>query len=150
MKCFMSREHIESKLERLQKKSYNRYYWWRRYSTRHELSNNHPLFEKIKNGDYDVSDYIYQSELEHYLMQDKLATISASDEKHDVRGLFMTRARKLNEDFQKDERNIMQALVRDFAKTFKKTKKEIEQTMESFDGSLEDLFNFYKKQQICQ
>ena len=144
MQKFMSRDYIESKLARLNKKTYNRYYWWRRYQTRDPLSDKTPLYEKIAHGDYDASDYLFMMEHEFYLMEDKLSMLVYQDEKHDVRGLFMERIRRLNEDYKKDEQELMKKLYRDFRKTFNIQQQDLIAIMQDFEGSLLELYSHIK------
>jgi hypothetical protein len=144
MKAIMSLEHIQSKLGELDVKNYSKYQWWRRFKYRTELDEKAPLYNKIVNGDYDVSDYIYQVELEDYLMQEKLLECKNAEQQHDVRRLFKERQRRLSEDFEKDEADIMRRLKKDFTKTFKITIQQLDSLMENFEGSLLDLYNHVK------
>lgn len=144
MTAYMDRDFIESKLGELDSKSYSKFQWWRRFQYRNELNEKAPLYNKIVNGDYDVSDYIYQMEYEEYLMNDKVSTCKNAEDAHDVRRLFKERQRRLAADFEKDENDIMSRLKKDFTKTFKITKDQLETLMESFDGSLLDLYNHIK------
>lgn len=144
MNVHMDREHIESQLARLTKKKYNRYYWWRKYEYREELSDKAPLMQKIIHGDYNVSDYIYQYQHEYYLMEDKLPKCKNVEEQHEIRSLFSEKMRRLNEDFQKDETTIMKDLLIAFKKTFNFPKERTMSIMENFDGTLEELYTHIK------
>lgn len=145
MQAFCDREFLEDQLSRLTKKSYNKFHWWRRYEIRRELDKKTPLYEKIRNGDYDHSDYLYQMEHEFYLMKDKLVGVIYPDERHDIAGLCLERARRLNEDYQKHEKELMVKLYSDFRKTFNIQKEELTKLMENFDGTLLDLYDHVKK-----
>lgn len=146
----LSREFLEDKLAKLIKASYNPYYWHRRYQTRDTLSYKTPLYEKIVHGDYDHSDYYYQQQHEYYLLEDKVKTCKNNEEEHDARGLAMERVRKLGEDYEKDESKIMGKLKTDFCKTFKISKDRLETIMETFDGSLLDLYQYIKSKKYEQ
>jgi hypothetical protein len=104
-----------------------------------------PLYDKIKNGDYEVSDYFYQAKYELELMEEKLATIKSIEDKHEQRGLWMERYRRLNEDYAKDEANIMKALIKDFRITFRVTEEELYLYMEECEGDLMCLYNTVKQ-----
>jgi len=145
MKALCDREFLESQLAKLTKKKYNKYYWWRRYEARKESDKKTPLYEKIKRGDYDPSDYLYQMEHEFFLMEDKLSTIKEDSDKHEARGLFMERARRLNEDYQKHEKELMDKVYSDFRKTFNIQRQELTDIIENFDGTLLDLYDHVKK-----
>ena len=107
-----------------------------------------PLYDKIKNGDYDVSDYFYQSKYALELMEEKLSTIKNPEDKHEQRGLWMERYRRLNEDYAKDEANIMKALIKDFKITFRVTEEELYSYMEECEGDLLCLYNTVKQDYI--
>jgi hypothetical protein len=107
-----------------------------------------PLYDKIKNGDYEVSDYFYQAKYELELMEEKLATIPNPEDKHEQRGLMMERYRRLNEDYAKDEANIMKALIKDFKITFRVTEEELYSYMEECEGDLLCLYNTVKQDYI--
>jgi len=109
-----------------------------------------PLYDKIKNGDYDVSDYFYQTKYELELMEEDLAKIKNPEDKHEKRGLWMERYRRLNEDYAKDEANIMKALIKDFKTTFKVTEEELYSYMEECEGDLLCLYNTVKQSYINQ
>ena len=145
MQAFCDRSFIESQLQCLNPTKYNRYYWWRRYEIRKELDKKTPLYEKIKHGDYDPSDYLYQMEHEFYLMKDKLVDIKHPDERHEIAGLCLERARRLNEDYQKNEKELMAKIYSNFRRTFNIQKEELTIIMENFDGTLLDLYDHVKK-----
>jgi hypothetical protein len=107
-----------------------------------------PLYDKIKNGDYDVSDYFYQAQYELELMKEDLAKIKSVDDQHEKRALWMERYRRLNEDYAKDEANIMKALIKDFTTTFRVTEEELYSYMEECDGDLMCLYNTVKQDYI--
>ena len=144
MQAFCDRSFIESQLQCLNPTKYNRYYWWRRYQTRDPLSDKTPLYEKIAHGDYDASDYLFMMEHEFYLMEDKISTLIHPDEKHDTRGLFMERIRRLNEDYRKDEQELMKKLYRDFRKTFNIQQQDLIAIMQDFEGNLLELYSHIK------
>jgi len=54
-------EVIEKHLGKLQKLNYNRFFWWRRWNRKTQPLHKYcPLIDKIKNGDYDESPYLFQ------------------------------------------------------------------------------------------
>jgi hypothetical protein len=100
------------------------------------------------NGDYDVSDYFYQAKYELELMNEKVSSIKSTEEQHEARGLSMERYRRLNEDYERDETNIMKALYKDFKTTFKVTEDELERYMEECEGDLICLYHTVKQNYI--
>jgi hypothetical protein len=137
--------YVRDKISTFTPSKYNQFYWWRRFKMRDTLHPYKPLYDKIKNGDYEVSDYFYQAKYELELMEEKLSTIKSIEDKHEQRGLWMERYRRLNEDYAKDEANIMKALIKDFKMTFRVTETELYSYMEECDGDLICLYNTIKQ-----
>jgi hypothetical protein len=81
-------------------------------------------------------------------MEEKLATIKSVDDQHEQRALWMERYRRLNEDYAKDEANIMKTLVKDFKTTFRVTEEELYSYMEECEGDLLCLYNTVKQNYI--
>ena len=136
----MSRDSLEEKLSKLQKKTYNQFIWWRRYQQRQTLPDRRTLHDKIANGDYETSDYYYQAEHENYLLEDVIKDIPHYEEKLDKISLFRTRYKKLHEDFLKEEAEIMRKMKKDFWKEFGIQGPDLEKMMEDFDGTIMDLY----------
>ena len=140
----MDREHIEQRLSQLSKKTYNQFVWWRRYQQRQVLSDRSSLYHKILNGDYETSDYYYQAEHENYLLEDATQNLKTFEEKLDKISLFRARYKKLHEDFLKEETEIMTKMKKDFVKELKISKDELDAIMESFDGTVLELYEHIK------
>jgi ATPase subunit of ABC transporter with duplicated ATPase domains len=99
----------------------------------------------VLNGDFEVSDYYYQAAHELFLMEKELSTIKNPDDAHEKRGLYMERFRRLSEDYEKDEADILRKMKRDFRKSFGITKEQLEQEMENFDGTIQELYSYIKE-----
>jgi hypothetical protein len=140
--------YVKDKISTFTPSKYNQFYWWRRFKMRETLHPYKPLYDKIKNGDYDVSDYFYQAKHELEMMEEELSKIQSIDDKHEKRGLWMERYRRLNEDYAKDEASIMKDLVKDFKTTFKVTEEELYSYMEECEGDLLCLYNTVKQDYI--
>ena len=137
----LSREFLEQKLSKLQRKTYNQFVWWRRYQQRQPLHDRRALHDKIANGDYEPSDYYYQAEHENYLLEDAVEGFKTYEEKLDKISLFRARHKKLHEDFLKEEAEIMKNIKKDFWKEFRIKAEELDNIMEGFDGTMMDLYN---------
>jgi len=140
--------YVREKISKLTPTRYNQFYWWRRFKMRETLHPYKPLYDKIKNGDYDVSDYFYQTKYELELMEEELSKIKNPEDQHEKRGLCMERYRRLNEDYAKDEANIMKSLIKDFKTTFRVTEEELYSYMEVCEGDLLCLYNTVKQAYI--
>jgi hypothetical protein len=141
----MTREHIEKRLSNLSRRSYNQFVWWRRYQQRQTLHPYRTLYEKVLNGDYETSDYYYQAEHENYLLEDDVKNIKHYEDKLDRISLFRTRYKKLHEDFLKEETEIIKNMKKDFKKEFKISDEELDSIMESFDGTVLELYEYMKE-----
>lgn len=140
----LERSHIEARLSELPKKTYNQFVWWRRYQQRQFLHDKMPLQNKILNGDYETSDYYYQAEHENYLLEDVIKDMKYYEDKLDKIGLFRARYKKLHEDFIKEEEEIMRKMKKDFIRELKIKKEELESIMETFDGTVLELYEYVK------
>ena len=121
----VDRETVLDKISQLQPLNYNQFRWWRRFDspnkTLHKYSN---LLDKIQNGDYDFS---------HYYWQAKNAMNSA-------------RRKRLWDDFEKDEKERINGIEKDFQMKFKMSRKKVREEIEEFGGTLEDFYHYCDKQ----
>jgi hypothetical protein len=141
----IGRKTVEEKVAQMNRKSYNRFQWWRRYSPRPELDEKMPLSMRVAHGDFETSDYYYQAAHEVYLMEDAISTMLQPDEIHEKRSLYMERFRRLMEDYEKEEKNILHVFKRDMRKAFNVSKEQLDAEMEEFDGTMQELYFYIKE-----
>ena len=139
-----SREFLEAELSKLQKKNYNQFQWWRRYQTRKTLHEKVPLEQKILNGDFEHSDYYYQALHENYLLEDKIKGKVYYEDMLDDVSLFRTRYKRLMDDYEKDEKELIKDLRKNIRTITKITYEELDQIMETFDGTTHELFIYVR------
>ena len=142
--------YVRDKISTFTPVRYNKFFWWRRFKMRETLHPYKPLYDKIMNGDYEVSDYFYQAKYELELMEEELSKIKNEEDKHEKRGLWMERYRRLNEDYAKDEANIMKNLYKDFRTTFRVSEEQLDAYMEQCDGDLLCLYNTVKQDYLTK
>ena len=140
--------YVRDKIATFTPVKYNQFYWWRRFKSRETLHPLKPLYDKIKNGDYEMSDYFYQAKYELELMEEKTAGITDAEARHEAIGLSMERHRRLMNDYEKDEEKIMKGLIKDFRVVFGVSEDELERYMEECDGDLMCLYNTVKQDYI--
>jgi hypothetical protein len=140
----LSRETLEAKLSTLPNKTYNKFMWWRRYQSRQTIPDKSTFYDKIINGDFEPSDYYYQAEYENYLLEDAVKNINHYEDKVTHIGLFRARHKRLMEDYEKEDAEILRKLKLEFKKVFKVSKEDIERIMETFDGTTLDLYIYVK------
>jgi hypothetical protein len=140
--------YVRDKIASFTPVKYNQFYWWRRFKMRETLHPLKPLYDKIKNGDYEMSDYFYQAKYELELMEEKLVDIKDVKARHEATGLSMERYRRLMDDFEKDEDKIIKALRKDFKVVFGVSEEELDRYMEECDGDLMCLYNTVKQDYV--
>jgi hypothetical protein len=122
--------------------SYNQWYWWRRFKSRDILHKYQPLEAKIKNGDFEVSDYHWWSLWENELEKEAIAKLEDPNKQHELRCLFGERKRRLTEDYIKDEAKILEAMYKDFRVELKMKQEEVEDEMLQFEGTLSEFYYY--------
>jgi ribonuclease BN (tRNA processing enzyme) len=140
----LSRESLEAKLSTLPNKTYNKFMWWRRYQSRQTKPDKSTFYDKIVNGDFETSDYYYQAEYENYLLEDAVKDIKHYEDKVSHISMFRARHKRLMEDYEKEEAEILRKLKLEFKKVFKISKDDLERIMETFDGTTLDLYIYIK------
>jgi hypothetical protein len=140
--------YVRDKIATFTPVKYNQFYWWRRFKMRETLHPLKPLYYKIKNGDYEMSDYFYQAKYELELLEEKLVGITDIKAKHEATGLSMERYRRLINDYEKDEVKILQQLKKDFKTVFQVSEEELDRYMEECDSGLMCLYNNVKQDYI--
>ena len=140
--------YVKDKIATFTPVKYNQFYWWRRFKMRETLHPLKPLYDKIKNGDYEMSDYFYQAKYELELLDEKLVGVKDVKARHEVTGLSMERYRRLMDDFEKDEDKIIKALRKDFKVVFGVSEEELDRYMEECDGDLMCLYHTVKQDYV--
>ena len=142
--------YVKDKIATFTPVKYNQFYWWRRFKMRETLHPLKPLYYKIKNGDYEMSDYFYQAKYELELLDEKLVGVKDVKARHEATGLSMERYRRLMADYEKDEIKILQQLKKDFKTIFQVSEEELDRYMEECDGDLMCLYNTVKQDYISK
>jgi len=144
----VDRETVLEKISQLQPLNYNQFRWWRRFDTPNKpLHKYSDLLRKIQNGDYDFSHFYWQAkyvemeinELHHKTYPDAVLF----NEKNAMNG---ARRKRLWDDFEKDEKEKMLQIEKDFQMTFRISRDQIKKEIEEFGGTLEDLYHYCENQ----
>jgi len=127
----------------------NKFYWWRRYPIHKELHKYQPIEDKIKNGDFDYSPYWTQIQYEYYWLAE--AILKAKSEKEwcvekerEIRTIYSKRINKLSEDAVKDEFERLETFKRNLKTHYGGKQEEVNNFVDTFEGSLEECALFYK------
>lgn len=128
---------------------YNPYYWWRRFKPRQSLHHYMRLYQRIPNGDFEVSDYHWQIQYEDKLEKEALAGIKDPGKYHETRCMFGERKRRLANDFEKDETKILEEMYKAFRLELRMSREEVEDEMLNFDGDLAEFYQYiYVKRKV--
>jgi len=133
---------LEEQIAKLIPTKYNQWYWWRRFKPRETQHPYQPLRSRIEHGDFNVSDYHWMYLYENKLEQEALAKEKSADKKHEIRGLFGERRRRLIIDYEKDQERIDKETYKAFDCELGMTKQEVEEEMLSFDGDLSEFYHY--------
>jgi hypothetical protein len=133
---------LNERIEQYTSISYNQWYWWRRFKSRNVLHKYQSLEDKIKNGDFEVSDYHWWKLWEDELEKEAISKSEDPSKQHETRCLFGERKRRLTEDYIKDEAKILEAMYNDFRIELRMKKEEVEDEMLQFEGTLSEFYYY--------
>ena len=132
------------------------FYWWRRFRTHKCLPYKSSLLSKIRNGDFEYSEFYQQAEWELHWMVDEqkefIVNYQGKDPKEDKLYLDIEiRARKrynkLYADALNDENEKLNKLRDNLSKKFKMEKEDVSKIMSEFGGPTEKLYYYVAKVQ---
>jgi len=134
-------EVIEKQLDKLQKLNYNRFFWWRRWNRKTQSLHKYcPLIDKIKNGDYDESPYLFQIYYCDWEIEQKHTQFPDIREWAEATTMDRNRRRRLREDHEKYEKENLTQLRKDFLNTFRMTREDYENDVVEVGGTLEEFY----------
>lgn len=144
----VDKETVLEKISHLQPLNYNQFRWWRRFDTKNKpLHKYSDLLRKIQNGDYDFSHFYWQAkytELEiNEVYNECYPDFSLFNEKNAMNG---ARRKRLWDDFEKDEKDKLLQIEKDFYLHFKMSRTQVREEMEEFGNSLENFYHYCDKQ----
>lgn len=138
----ISRKQVEKQLSQYQKLNYNQFRWWRLYAPKNKpLDKRKPLRDRIINGDFDYSCYKAQQYLIEYQLNDILKECGVDYQKYlEKTAVMRARRKRLIEDFEKDEHERLESLIKNFTIYFRCNREQVEEEMLNCSGSLIDLY----------
>jgi hypothetical protein len=139
-----SKETVTKEINKLQPLKYNQFYWWRKFKEKSPLSTKDAVHARIDNGDFDFSSYYWQAQYALLEMEEKTGHIKDPSIRHESQTLFRERYRRLMNDFEKDEPQRLESYVKTMTSLFEIEKDELEKKMETFDGTLKELYTLIK------
>jgi hypothetical protein len=134
-------------------KTYNKFFWWRRYQEHKTLSKMASIWNKVKNGDYDVTPYYKQREYEFWFEEQEIAKYKANYtgshenidwQERQITKLYWERRKRLLNDAERDELNRWTTFVKDVKINFGGTEEQIKDMFESFEGTITEFLEAYR------
>jgi hypothetical protein len=138
----LTKPQLEKEFKKLRKLKYNQFRWWRMYDNPVKpLDKRTPLRDRIMNGDFDFSHYSYQAQwCEHEINEIWDKHYPDIGKFNEETSLLRTRRTRLLEDFEKDEKEKLTLLIKEFTNNFRCNKKQVEEEMLGCVGDLIDLY----------
>ena len=135
-------ELIRKQISKLQPLNYNQFRWWRKFDQpQKSLPNNAPLLDKIKNGDLEFSHYYWQAKFTELAINEAFNEYNGDRQKLlEKNAMDLSRRKRLWEDFERDEKDKLTFLRKQFSKEFRMTEDDYETEILEFGGSLEELY----------
>ena len=139
-----SKETINRELNKLQPLKYNQFFWWRKFKEKSPLSSKDAVHARIDNGDFNFSSYYWQAQYALLEMEEKTGHISDPSKRHESQTIYRERYRRLMKDFEKDEPQRLDDYIKAVTSLFEIEKEDLEKKMETFDGTLKELYTLIK------
>jgi len=136
-----SRKTIEQKLSEFVRIKYNKFQWWRNWKLKDTLHPKRTVLERVLNGDFDHSAYYWMAQYALYELEDRQTGVQDLEKRRESESLYMEKYRRLMEDYTKDEALRLEDFKKALVKETRITRDQLEQLMETFEGTLEDLCN---------
>jgi hypothetical protein len=144
----LSELQLEKEFSKLRKLKYNQFRWWRMYDNPNPTKPKHSmLIDKIRNGDFDYSHFRYQAMWCEHEINKVYQKYGLEDRGRFVEetSLLRSRRKRLLEDYYKDEDSKLEEIAINFSRTFRLSKDEIKKVMETFGGTLEEMYIHLEK-----
>jgi hypothetical protein len=112
------------------------------------------IWDKAKNGDYDVTPYYKQREYEFWFEEQEINKYKANYsgsyqdlgwQERQISKLYWQRRKRLLNDAERDELNRWVAFVKDVKTNFGGTEEQIKDMFESFEGTIPEFLEAYKE-----
>jgi hypothetical protein len=138
----LSREQLNKKFSKLRKLKYNQFRWWRMYDNPNKPLDKRALFrDRILNGDFNYSHYSYQVMwCEHEMNETAIMCKDDIGKFVEMTSLLRTRRKRLLEDFERDEQEKLEGLIKGFTDNFRCSKDQVYEEIFKCSGKLIDLY----------
>jgi hypothetical protein len=153
MNIYLDTEHLPLAVPPKPNKTYNKFFWWRRYQEHKTLHNNCPVMDKALNGDFDYSPYWKQIQYEYWFEKQELQKFkekytgpheNINWHERQISKLYFARRERLLKDAEKDEYNRLESLFKDMRREFGGNEHIIKEMYETFEGTIPEFIIAYK------
>jgi len=138
---------IQREIKKLQPLNYNQFMWWRRFASKNKpLPKGATFLQRIQNSEFEFSHYFWQAQLCELEINEK-----HKEYKGDIQilleknGVDLARRKRLWEDFNKTEAELLVNLKKGFLREFVMTSLEYETHITNFDGTTEEFYMYCLK-----
>jgi hypothetical protein len=139
-----TKETVNKEIGKLQPLKYNQFFWWRKFKEKSPLSSKDAVHARIDNGDFNFSSYYWQAQYALLEMEEKTGHIKDPSTRHEAQTIYRERYRRLMNDFEKDEPLRIENYKKNITGLFEIEKDELESKMETFEGTLRELYDLIK------
>jgi hypothetical protein len=138
---------VLEEISKLQPINYNQFRWWRRFESKTKpLPKGSTFLQRIKNKEFEFSHYYWQAQLCEMEINQKhkecRGDIRMLLEKY---GVDLARRKRLWEDFNKIENDLLSEMEKGFLREFIMTPQEYEDHTSTFDGTTEEFYMYCLK-----
>ena len=138
---------IQKEIKKLQPLNYNQFMWWRRFTSKNKpLPKGATFFQRIQNEEFEFSHYYWQAQLCELEINAKVEEYKGDIQKLlENNGVDLARRKRLWEDFNKTEVELLAELKKGFLREFVMTSQEYEDHITNFDGTTEEFYMYCLK-----
>jgi hypothetical protein len=138
---------VLKEIKKLQPLNYNQFRWWRRFDSKVKpLPKGASFLQRIQNKEYEFSHYYWQA-----LFCEMEINAKAEEYRGDIQRLLekhavdLARRKRLWEDFNKIEVDLLAELKKNFTREFIMTSQEYETHVINFNGTTEEFYMYCLK-----
>jgi hypothetical protein len=139
-----SREVVMSYISKLKPLKYNQFKWWRTHTDGiTPLGKRSHLKDRIINGDFNPSSYLWQAQLSLYTAKDKLnLRRDSSQDQIEKLQVDMARYKRLMDDYEKEEIERLNSLYDAFSSNFQMTNEQVQEELLDWPGDIMGFYNY--------
>jgi hypothetical protein len=138
---------VLKEISKLQPLNYNQFRWWRRFDSKIKpLPKVATFLQRIQNKEYEFSHYYWQALFCEMEINTKVEEYSGDIQKLiEKNAVDLARRKRLWEDFNKIEPELLQEIKNNFLKEFIMTPQQYDDHIANFDGTTEEFYMYCLK-----